>query len=148
MPPVEGVEPGVVESGGRVILMSALPFAVAGGGAGCCTGAGAGSVGSYSLMVVARRWKSEGGASEPRCGGSAYRPSSVGWREASSAVVHESGSVAEAREARAQARAAQRSWMSLAEAPVVEMPAAVRKAACCVLEGSAILAAVHSLTKV
>ena len=77
-PPVEGVEPGVAESGGRVISMSALPFAVAEGGAGYCTGAGAGAVGSYSLMVAARRWKSEGGASEPRCGGSAYKPSSVG----------------------------------------------------------------------
>ena len=40
------------------------------------------------------------------------------------------------------------SWMSLVEAPVVEMPASVRKAACCVLGGTAILAAVHSLTKV
>jgi hypothetical protein len=77
-PPVEGVEPGVVESGGRVMLMSVLPSWATGGGAGCCAGAAAGAVGSYSLMVEARRWKSEGGASEPRCGGSAYKSSSVG----------------------------------------------------------------------
>ena len=77
-PPVEGDEPGVVGSDGRVMSMSVLPSEATEEGAGGCAGAGAGSVGSYSLMVEARRWKSEGGASEPRCGGSAYRPSSVG----------------------------------------------------------------------
>ena len=63
-------------------------------------------------------------------------------------VDHESGSVAEAREARAQARAAQRSWMSLTEAPAVEMPASERKAACCAFGGTAILEDVHNLAKV
>ena len=77
-PPVEGDEPGAVGSDGRVMSMTVLPSAAAGRGAGGGAGAGAGSAGSYSLMVEARRWKSEGGASEPRCGGSAYRPSSVG----------------------------------------------------------------------
>ena len=33
-PPVEGVEPGVVGLGGRVMSMSALPSAAARGGAG------------------------------------------------------------------------------------------------------------------
>ncbi len=73
-----GDEPGVVGSDGRVMSMSKLPSEATEEGAGGCTSAGAGSVGSYSLMVEARRWKSEGGASEPQCGGSAYRPRSVG----------------------------------------------------------------------
>jgi hypothetical protein len=68
--------------------------------------------GSYNSMVLASRAKFEGSAPGPRRGRTKYRPSRVGLRDTSSVVDQESGSSAEEMEARAHARAAQRSLSS------------------------------------
>ncbi len=96
-------------------------------------------VGSYNSMVCARRAKFEGGGPGPRWGGSRYRPCKVGRRAGSSVVGQESGSSPAEREVRAQARAAQRSLISLAEVLTEgEMPESARYCCCCALAGMTI----------